>query len=165
MRKAIAAEVSHHGDAARRFSGHLARDTAENLAQGGVGAGPHDDVIDVVLAGMVEDRLGGIDGFENMVCDLARTQSKSVGPVLETDEALDVLVVAIFVKGLVQGDAIELQHIETSKPGIGRAFKNAFGGAPEIVGELAVHVVEIDGHGDDGRIGGTGLRAGRTVNL
>ena len=75
-----------------------------------------------------------------------------------------MLVVALLVQRLVHGDAIELQHVQHRKPRIGRALEDAQQRAPELVGQLRCHVVEVDGGGDDGRVAGFRLAFGRAVD-
>jgi hypothetical protein len=110
-------------------------------------------VIDIVLARIVENRLGGIDRFQHVERRLSGRQLQIMCPVLEADKALHMAAVALVVETRIDGQAGELQHIETGKPRFRGAFENASHSAAQRRRQLISDIIEVEGNCDDWRIG------------
>ena len=71
---------AHDRDGAGRFSDHTGRHAAEVAAQHRAAARAHHDVIDPIMAGIVDQLAGGVGRFEHVIGDAFGANRESRAP-------------------------------------------------------------------------------------
>src|SRR5450830_1722982 len=95
---------------------NLGGHAAEQLAQQGTLTRADQDVIDAVDLRKFKNGCGGIDRLDHMHGEMGVRKLQRLGPVLESDQTVDLLVVAMLIEREIECDPALFQHVETSKP-------------------------------------------------
>ena len=87
----------------------MAETLPEQIAQQGVLPRPDQYLIDRVGLDEFEDRICRIDRFEDVHRQTVIFELQRLGPVLQRDQTIDPLVVALFVQREIKGNPAELE--------------------------------------------------------
>ena len=87
-----------------------------------------DDVVDMIDIGEFQDRRRRIDRLEHVHREPALVELQRRSPVPERDHPVDMLVVALLVERAIDGDAAELQDVDTGEPRGRQRRENPLGG-------------------------------------
>ena len=69
-----------------------------------------------LIVGEFEDGVGWIERLQHMHRQPALVELQRLRPVLQRDHAVDVLVAPLFIQGAVDGEPVELQHVDAGQP-------------------------------------------------
>ena len=115
-----------------------------DAAHAGHTARAHDEVVDTVVAGVVQQRVRGIAVFEHVYGHAMLVEPERPDPVAKRDQALDVAVAACGVEVAVQTDARGLHHRHAGQPRMREGRDDALHVAAQRGAEGGVLVLEVD---------------------
>jgi len=108
-------------------------------------------VVDVVGAGVLEDRAGDVRRLEDLERDPVLFEAEGLGPVAQLHEAVEVLVPALLVERLVERDAVVLEDVQAGDTRVGDGLEDAAERRPDRLEEGLGALGEVDGDGDHRR--------------
>ena len=95
------------------------------------------DMIDMIGFGELQDRGRGIDGLQHVNRQPAVVELQRLRPMLERDQPIDVLVVALVIERAVDGDAAEFEDIQAGQSRRWQDPENAVDGYPQRLVQFA----------------------------
>src|SRR5262245_59174169 len=104
-------------DSARRVSNDTGGHATDVATQHRTSAGAHHDVIDPVVASVVNQLARRICRFENVVGDALRRHRNFARPMLEFHEPAQMRIASLRVLSFIQRKTGNFQHIDAGKAG------------------------------------------------
>ena len=113
-------------------------------ANGGRRTCPDNDVSDVIVLCIVEDRIGGTDRLQHMIADAVFRQMQWMGPILESDEPLQIDRAPCFVGRRRLADDFGLQDRHAGQPRILPRGQHAGGFVANLARQRIAAIGQVD---------------------
>ena len=110
-----------------------------------------ENVVDMIGFREFEERIRRIDRLKDVRGEPVTFEVQGLGPVLQCDQTIDPLVVALFVERRIKGNPPQLEHIKASKSGGRQCRQNAFRRDAERIVQRRRSLRQVNGDRDDRR--------------
>ncbi len=101
-------------------------------------------MVDVVVLGIAQDRVGGADGLDHVIAHPVLAQMQRPGPVLQRDEPPDIGRAPLRIEALVVAQKLGAQDGQAGEPGILPRLQQAARLGQDRLRQLVMGAREID---------------------